>query len=438
MNISEKKLENSRYEIEVEIPKERVEIEYKMVYDKFIKSAKLDGFRKGKAPLSLIESRYSEAADHEVAENISKQEFWDAVTEKKYTPITEPKFEFEKATRGSDFKFKAIFEVPPTIELGKYKDIHIEEQSCEVNDNDIKEEIDSIREKHAEAIIKEKGETAKKGNMVRIRLRRLDIEKDDFKEYSIILGKSKEESALDEGIIGMKVDEEKEITVSYQDDYYIKDIAGKKVKYLVQVYEISDMKLPDFDDELAKKNNYESKEDMQKKLREYIERYVVEKTKGDAKAKIIEEIVKNTKFEIPESLIVTEMYSLFKRTQQRIGYNNDNFTEFAELMGIDPETLRSKLHEDATQSIKTTLVLSEIVKKEELKVDENRYKEVIEGIALKNNKSVEEIEEMITKENKRTNIEAELMLDGAMEFIYTSAKIKKLKPVKLMELINAK
>jgi trigger factor len=438
LNISEKKLENSRYEIDVEIPKERVEVEYKMVYDKFIKSAKIDGFRKGKAPLSLIESRYSEAADHEVADNISRHEFWNAVSEKKLTPITEPKFEFEKAARGSAFNFKAIFEVPPTVELGKYKDIHVEEQSCEINDNDVKDEIDSIREKHAETIIKEKGAIAKKGDMVRIRLRRLDIEQDDFKEYAIILGKSKEESALDDGIIGLKVDDEKEISVSYKNDYYIKDIAGKKIKYLVQVYEINDMKLPDFDDELAKKNNYESREDMQKKLKEYIDRYVVEKTKGDAKAKIIEEIVKNSKFEIPESLIVTEMYSLFKRTQQRIGYSNDNFTEFAELMGIDPETLRAKLHEDSTQSIKTTLVLSEIVKKENLKVDENRYKEVIDGIALKNNKTVEEIEEMITKENKRPNIESELMLDGAMEFIYSSAKIKKLKPVKLMELMNSK
>jgi trigger factor len=438
LNIKEKKLENSRYEIEVEIPKDRVEVEYKMVFDKFIKSAKIDGFRKGKAPLSIVENRYGEAADHEVADNIVRHEFWNVVTEKKLTPITEPKFEFEKAARGSGFNFKAIFEIPPSIEIGKYKDIHVEEQSCEITENDIQDEIDSIREKHAETIVKDKDAIAKKGDMVRIRLRRLDIEQDEFKEYAIILGKSKDESALDDGVIGMKVDDEKEITVSYKSDYYIKDIAGKKIKYLVQLFEINDMKLPDFDDEFAKKNNYESKDDMQKKLKEYIERYVSEKTRGDAKAKIIEEIIKNTKFEIPESLIVTEMYSLFKRTQQRIGYNNDNFTEFAEMMGIDPETLRTKLHEDASQSIKTTLVLSEIVKTENLKVDEIKYKEVVEGIAKKNNKTIEEIEEMINKDNKKPNIESELMLEQAMEFIYTSAKIKKLKPVKLLELINTK
>jgi trigger factor len=438
LNISEKKLENARYEIEVEVPKERVEVEYKMVFDKYIKSAKVDGFRKGKAPLSLIESRYSESADHEVADNISRNEFWTAASEKLLTPITEPKLEFEKAARGASFKFKATFEVPPTVELGKYKDIHVDEQSCSIDDSDIQDEVDSLREKHADTVLKDKGAIAEIGNMVRIKIRRLDLEQDEFKEYSIILGKTKEESALDEGIMGMKVDDEKEITVSYKDDYYIKDLAGKKIKYLVQLYEINDLKLPDFDEEFAKKNNYESKEDMQKKLREYMERYVTEKTRGDAKAKIIEEIVKNAKFDIPESLIVTEMYSLFKRTQQRIGYTNDNFTEFAEMMGIDPETLRAKLHDDATQSIKTTLVLSDIVKKENLKLDENRYKEVIEGIAKKNNKSVEEIEEMITRDNKRNTIESELVLEDAMEFIYTSAKIKKLKPVKLTELINAK
>ncbi len=439
LNITEKKLENATMELQISVPVEKVELEYKAVFDKFKNFVKIDGFRKGKAPLNMVEARYQKEADQEVAENLLKSVFLEAVQEKQYTPIAYPRYEFDRISRQEPFSFKATFEVPPTVELGKYKGLSADEQVCEIVDDDVQSEITAMRERMAKIEKKEDGALVQNGDMVKIKVKRVDdvaaSERDsvEFKEYQIVVGRSKDESALDKHVAGMKVNEEKEVEVKYPKDYYLTDLAGQKVKYLVVVTEIDSMELPALDGEFAKKMGYETIEEYQAKTREYLDKYITEKTKGDAKAQILKQIVEDSTYDLPESMIQNEMNRLFKRTCESVGYYSDNLDEFASMMGIEPDAFRSKLHEEATQTIKTTLALSEIARKEEMKVDENRYKEVVENIAKRNNKTVEEIEKIITENDSRDNIETELLLDGAMEFIYENAKVKKLKPISFEE-----
>lgn len=138
MNIlSEKKLENAVVELEIEIPVERVEIEYKAVFNKLQKSAKIDGFRQGKAPLPLVETKYKDYAAGEVAENLVKSTFYDAVEKKELSPIVEPKIVYESIAREVSFKYKATFEVMPVIELGEYTGVDTEEKACNITAEDI-------------------------------------------------------------------------------------------------------------------------------------------------------------------------------------------------------------------------------------------------------------------------------------------------------------
>jgi len=452
LNITEKKLENSRVELEIEVPVEKVEIEYKSVFENIKKSAKVDGFRKGKAPVQIVEKKYVEYADQEVAENLIKSSVMDAVTEKQLTPITEPQYDFDKIARGESFKFKATIELFPTIELGKYKEVTAEEKVCEVKDDDIAREMDSIRERFADVTKKENDDaTVQNGDLAKIKVKRLDDkdaekEDDEFKEYSIVVGKARDDSALDKHIVGMKAGEEKEVEVKYPKDYDMEDLAGKKIKYLVNIVELSDMKLPDLDDELAKKAQYESLDDMKQKTTDHINDFVVSKTRGEAKARIIKSAVEDSKFDLPESMIMSEMTAIFRKTQERIanqmGFPVQNLQEFgmdefAEMMGMDPEEFRAKTREEAEQSVKTTLLLSEVAKTEELTVPEEKYKELLGRFSNNYGKPVEEIEEMIDKNGSRENIEQELLLDCAMDFLYDNGKVKKLKPLSLEELLKA-
>ena len=439
LTITEKKLDNARIEIQVDVPIEKVESAYVTAFNKLQGVVKLDGFRKGKAPLHMVEARFRKEADQEVAENLLRTVFLEAVEQNQYTPIDYPRYEFDKISRESPFTFKAIFEVPPTVELGKYKGLAVDEQVVTVSDENVKTEIDAMRERFAKTEKRDASATVINGDLVKMKVRRIDdvepaeVDKVEYKDYQIVVGKSKDESALDKYIIGMKADERKEVDVKYPKEYQIADLAGQKVTYQVLIEEISSVELPPVDDELAKKLGYETAEEFKKKTADYLEKYVTERTKGDAKAGILKQIVEDGKFDIPDSMIIREMDHLFKRTRESIGYYSDNIEEFAAIMGIEKEAFLAQMREEATQTIRTTMSLSEIAKKEEMKVDENRYREVIESIAKRNNKTPEEIEKIVTENQSRENIETELLLDSAMEFIYENAKVRKLKPISFEE-----
>ncbi len=442
MIVSEKKLENATIQLQIDVPVEKVESEYQAVFNKLREIVKLDGFRKGKAPLHLVENRYKNEADQEVAENLLKNTFIEAIQEKALNPIAFPNYEFNAISRDKPFSFKATFEVSPTIELGEYANIQAEEPACSITDENVQAEIDSIRERFAKIEKKEDAAAIHNGDYVKLKVRRIDdvneaeVDKVEFKEYSIIVGKTKDESALDRHITGMKVNEEKNIEVKYPKGYYLTELAGQRATYHVVISEINNFELPDLDPEFAKKLGYESVEEFKNKTREYLNKYVNERAKGEAKGQILKSIVEASKFDIPETMIQNEMEDLFHQTRESVGYHNDNMDEFASIVGQDPEEFRNKLHERATQMVRTSLVLIEIAKKESLKVDENRYKETIENLAKKNNTTSEAIEKIVAENNSRQNIESKLLLDSAMDFIYEKAKIKKLKPVDLEEFLK--
>ena len=443
--ISEKKLENAVVELEIEVPIERVEIEYKAVFNKLQKNAKIDGFRQGKAPIQIVETKYKDYAGEEVADNLARSTFYDAVEKSELAPIVEPRISYDGITREEPFKYKAIFEVMPTIEIGEYTSIESEEQVCSVTDDDVALELDTVREKFSEiTVIEDADAVVANGNLVRFNLKRTDnitpeeAEHLDFKEYSIIVGKSKDEYTFDKHIMGMKKGEEKTVSIKYPDDYHVKDFAGQNVTYLTVIKEINNVAMPAVDDELAKRANYESAEDMKKKTREYLEKFVKDRISSEVKNDLINKIVEKSTFDIPESMVLNEMYSIFKKTQQRIGYNAESIEQFAMVLGIDPEEYRSKLREDALKSIKNTMVLSEIAKKEDLKPEEEKYNEIITNISAQMGKTVEEVQGMVDENQSRSSIENDIILDKAMDIIYGKANIKKLSPVTFESFVRSK
>jgi trigger factor len=430
-------------ELTVEIPVERVSDEYDRVFREIQKNAKIDGFRKGKVPLNIIEKRYYDNAGGQVAENLVKETVWEAMSEKKVAPISQPVYDFDSIQRDEPFTYRAVFETPPTVELGKYKAIPAEQRTCKITDEDVQDEIDSMREKQAESTPRAQDDArVEMGDLVSLKMARVDdvpeeeTDSLEFKDYNIVVGKSREKARIDDELVGMKSGEEKDITVKYPKDYHIEEVAGQKVTYRVKVQTISEMNLPPLDDEFAKKAGYESKDDMFQKTREYMETFVEDRTKNEARNQIVKTIIENSTFDIPETMIENEMESMFKRTQERIGLQHDNMDEFARMLGMEPEDFRGHLREDAERTVKTTLVLREIASQEELSVDEERYREVIQTLAMRNNRSEEEIEKMIEDNDSRKSIEGELLVDRALEYVYEEGKIKKLKPIPLVELLS--
>ncbi len=442
MILSEKKLENARMELEIEVPETAIETEYEKVYNEFQKNAKIDGFRKGKVPREIIIKRFQGSADAEVAENIVKAGYLDALKEKNLRPISEPEIKFDnKLERTKPFKFNIKFDIAPTVELGEYKKITGKEIECKIDNSDIEKEVQLLRERYATVAKKEKGETAEKGNYIRAEAKRIDnIDANEIanvkpQNLSMILGKDTQDLNFDEDIIGMKVDEEKEVTKKYPKDYFVKELAGKKAKFLLKVIEISNLTLPELDDEFAKDlGQFSTIEELRKKIKEDFEKFANEKIKKLVNDELMNKIIENSKFDLPESIINREMEGINKRMESSMGLQSGQLNELFANGSINKDEFLPKIREEALHNIKATLILVEIAKAENLKPSEEKYKEIVTSYSSRMNKSVEEIEQLIEKNGTRENIEGDLVLNSAVELIYNNANIKKQKPISFEEL----
>ena len=443
MNIQEKKLENSRMEITVEVPADVIEQEYENAFVRIQKSAKLDGFRPGKAPLAMVKARFQERADQDVVENIVKDNYFAAVKEKDLHPVSYPTFDFGKLERGKAFSFKAAFDVPPTMNLGNYTGISVEERTCTISDLDVSEEIETLREQHAVISKKEDGKPVAKGDVVKLKIKRVDnvapeaVDSLEWRDITVLAGQHAEDYEFDAHVEGMGSGEEKTVSMTYPADYQYKSLAGTSQKHLVRVEEIQKRELPAVDDDFAKDlGQYESVADMKAKIRADLEKLVSQKGRGEAKSEILKKIVENSTFEIPQSMIEEERESIFKRLCQRIGFQAQSIEQIAPFFGMKGDELAEKLSGEAAQSIKTSLVVGEVTKKEELKVSDEQYAKAMVEMAANMKRSEEELRSMIDKSNSRARIESEILYDNAIEFLYEKAKVKKLSPVALKEFVK--
>ena len=439
MIVSEKKLENSRMELQIEVPEDKIESEYTKVFDRIQKNAKIDGFRKGKVPLEVIIKKFQGSADSEVAENIVRSSYMEALNEKKLYPISEPEVNFDnKIERLKPLKYTVKFDISPTIELGEYKNLSVKENECKIVNSDIENELQMLRERYATVSKKEKGEPAEKDDYVRAEIKIIDTNdkseavNTDPKQISVIIGKGTEDYDFDDDIIGMKVDDDKEVAKKYAKDYTEKELAGKKVKYLLKVLEISKLNLPSLDDEFAKDlGDFKTLDDVRNKIKEDFEGFSKAKAKTLVNKELINKIQESSKFDLPESMILREMESLKYRIESNMG--GRGIDELFSKGVLNKEDFTKRIREEAVQNIKSTLTLLEIAKKENLKVPEEKYKDLIKSYSEKSAKSIEEIEKDIEVNSMRENIETELLLEIANDFIYDNSSIKKLKPVSFDE-----
>lgn len=442
LNITEKKLENSTVELTINVPVDLVEEAYRRAFEKIRNKVTIDGFRKGKAPIPLVEAKFREEADREAAEMLAKDMSLEAIKEKNLSPITFPRFSFERIAREEPFTFTAIFEVAPTVELGQYTGISAEEPTCTITEQDVADEIDTLREIHAELHPKGEDAVVEKGDLATILVCSLDgVSQDEsdpgeYKHYKIVVGKSRDESALDNFIVGMKIGEQKKVEVRYPADYRISNLAGRTAAYDVVVEDLKTIELPPLDDEFAKKLGYENLDDFKQKTREQLERYVADKSMGEAKSQILRTIVESSSFDIPESMVLNQMRELFQRLEERLGYQAETLEEFASKFGLDSRSFIDKIREQARDTLKTTLAIDAIAKKESFTVEEDAYRHAVERLAERNRISAEEMEKIITERDVKETIERGILVDRVMDFIYEKGHVKKAKPVTLKEFMR--
>ena len=423
----EKTKNANEVKLEMTIEAAKFDEAIKKVYFKSAKYFNIPGFRKGKAPMNIVEKYYGKEIFYEDAFNeLVPEELAKAVEENKLEVVSRPDIEVQEIGKGQDLKFTAVFQTKPEVELGKYKGVEIEKIEYKVTDEDVDHELSHMQEHNSRLITVEDG-SVEKGNIANINFEGfvdgVAFEGGKAENHELEIGSKTFIPGFEEQLIGMKIDEEKDINVKFPEEYFSKDLAGKDAVFHIKLHAIKEKQLPTIDDEFAKDvSEFDTLEELKNSIKEKMEKENAERAKHETEDAAIEAVCENTKIDIPEGMIELEIDSMEQNIDQRLQYQGLNLDQYLKMMGKTEKDLRNEYKEQAEKNVKSRLVLEQIIKDEKIKEDEKYIKEKLEEMAKQYNKKVEELEK---NEELKSYLAESSKTEQAIKLIVDNAKIAK-------------
>ena len=398
----------------------------KKVYTKTAKYFSIPGFRKGKAPMSLIERTYGSSIFYEDTFNEIVPDIYEKeLKENNIEAVSRPEIEISQMEKGKDLIFTAIVQTKPEVTLGKYKGIELEKADTSVMAADVKKELERMAEKNSRLVTVEDRAVKEKDITV--------IDFEGFVDGVAFEGGKAEKHELEIGsktfipgfedqVIGMKIGEEKDINVKFPEEYFSKELAGKDATFKVKLHEIKVKELPAIDDEFAKDV---SEFDTLKDLKASIKEKLTEEKKNTAKYQLedaaIKAVSENTEIDIPSGMIETEIDNMLKEIDGRLAYQGLNLEQYLKMMNKSEDDMRKEYEGQAAESVKTRLVLEAIVKAENIEATDAEIEAKIKEMAANYGRNEEEL---LNNENLKEYLKNNITTEKAIQFIVDNAKIK--------------
>ena len=427
MNIKVENTENkNEVKLTFNIEAEKFEEAIKKVYTKTAKYFNIPGFRKGKAPLQLVERQYGTAIFYEDAFNDLVPEIYDeGIRENKIEAVSKPNIDIIQMEKGKELIFTATVETKPEVELGKYKGIEIKKIEYTTSDKDIEHELGHMAERNARLVSIE-DRPVQNEDIATIdfegSIDGVKFEGGSSQNHELKIGSNTFIPGFEEQIIGMKIDEEKDIKVKFPDDYFSKDLAGKDAVFKVKLHEIKKKELPKMDDEFAKDvSEFDTIAELKNSIKERLDTQNSDKAKYETEEEAIKAVCENTKIDIPNGMIEMEIDNMLREMEQRLSYQGLKLNQYLQIMGKTEESVREDFKEQAEKSVKSKLVLEAIVKAEKIEADPDEITEKLKEMATQYGRKEEEL---LENEQLKEYIAESLKTEKAIEFIVKNAKIK--------------
>ncbi|HOJ48900.1 MAG TPA: trigger factor [Bacillota bacterium] len=421
---SVKEIEKNRSELELVIEKPAFDAEVMRVYKKNVSKINVPGFRKGKAPKSIIEKIYGSAVFYDEAiDNLLPQIYADAVKEANLEVVSRPDIEVVSID-DNGVLLKAKVYTKPVAEVSKYKGLEVEKEKVEVTEEDINAEIDAARRRNSR-LLTVTDRPAQEGDDVVIDFEGfvdgVPFEGGKAEKYTLKLGSNTFIPGFEEQIVGKNTGDEFEITVNFPADYNAEKLAGKEAVFKIKLHEIKKTELPELDDEFVKDvsefNTVEEyKEDLKKKITERKEKIA----ENNFEESLIDELLAHTAVDIPAPMIENEIDGFVSDYEYRLSSQGANLDMYFKYTGMTMEQLRESFRAQAERQIKTRLALEQIIKAENITATEedleNEYKKIASGY----NVDIEKVKNSIPAEN----LSGDVALRKAVEFVKANAIVK--------------
>lgn len=398
----------------------------KSVYTKTAKYFNIPGFRKGKAPMNIVERYYGDEIFYEDTFNEILQEVYEKeLKENSITAVSYPDINVEQIGKGKDLIFTAIVQTKPEVEPGKYKGIELKKIEYKVSEDDINHEIGHMAERNSRIVTIE-DRAVESGDITVIDFEGFvdgkTFEGGKAEGHELEIGSNTFIPGFEEQIIGMKKDEEKDINVKFPEEYFSKDLAGKDAVFKIKLHEIKKKEMPEIDDEFAKDvSEFETLKELKESIKERLQKSNDSKAKYELQEAAVKVVCDNTKIDIPSGMIESEIDNMEKDIENRLKYQGLDLENYLKMIGKSREDFRKEYEEQAKESVKSRLVIEAVAKNEKIKVEDKDIDEKIKEMAENYGKTEEELKE---NDALRNYIKGSLETEKTIEFIVENAKIK--------------
>lgn len=428
------KQEHSVVALTIEITKAEFEAAKDKAFKKTGKNITVPGFRKGKAPRKMIEKLYGEGVFFEEAFNIIYPDAMEMAVEKSgIKPVGRADVDLGDPAEEGGLTIIAKVPVEPEVELGEYKGIEVEKETVKVLQADVKAELNRMAQRNARTETVER--KAKKNDTVDIDFEGfvdgVPFEGGKAEHHELTLGSGAFIPGFEDQLIGCKAGDEKDVVVTFPEEYHAKELAGKEATFKCKVHKVEETILPEIDDEFAKdvSDTCETLDDLKKEITERLKAERQEAADNAFEEKVLDAVIDGMKADIPAAMIDSQVDTIVQDFGYRLQMQGMGLEQYLKMTGTEMGAFRAMFKDQAERQVKTRLALQKVVELEGITVSDKELEEEYAKMAEQYKMEVEKVKAIVSKEA----LEGDLKISNALEFIKKNAKVKKAAKKKAVE-----
>mgnify|MGYP000675916079 FL=1 len=427
MNVTTEKIENHKVVLTIEVPAEELDKGIKAACKSLANRVNIPGFRKGKAPRRILEMNIGkEAILDEAFDRVAQKAFDEALKQENLDPVDRPQVDIVTLEEGKNVVFKATITPVPEVTLGEYKGLKVAKDAVEVKDEQVEEQVKNILNHHAKMVDAEEGATVANDDFITLDFKGevdgVAFAGGEGKDYPLQIGSHSFIDTFEDQLVGLKVGEEKDVNVTFPEEYHAKDLAGKAAVFHCKINSIKHKEMPELTDEFVKAStSYESIEDMKAKLRENIEKNAQREADTKRRNEILKQATDNITVDIPEVMVENRVSNMIQELSVNLENQGMNLDAYLKYANMGMAKLREQYKESAAIAVKTDLMLDAVAKAEDIKVENADINAEIALLAATYGTTPQEVSKIIKKNHSIGNLVATVLHKKAANFIIDSA-----------------
>ena len=423
MKVTVENGENQQVTLTVEVEAAEVSKAVEKAVKRLSNRVNIPGFRKGKAPRKIIERNVGmDAIMQEAFDIVGPKAFADALEEQKIEPVSRPQIDIETLEDGKDLVFKATVTPRPEVKLGEYKGLKVEKNVEAVTDEDVEKQLKTFQDRQGKMVDAPEGSAVKDGDFTTLDFEGF-VDGEAFEggkgqDYPLQIGSGSFIPGFEDQLIGAKIGEEKEVNVTFPEEYHAKELAGKAATFKCTIRSIKQKELPAMDDELAKKvSKFETLEELKADVRKNLEENAARKAENDQKAAAIDMATSNITVDIPAVMIDNRVEGMIREMAMRLEQQGMSFDAYLQYAGTDINKIREDYRETAEKNVRTDLMLEEVAKAEDIKVEAKDLDAEVAGMAAAYGATPQQVQKIIKEQGRIGDLAATVLRKKTAQFI---------------------